>query len=67
MVVDIVVAKLFEAFPLWVFFVELFAVVGEEEECKYCEEYAPEGAPETDVVYERGEADAVVDFIGGKL
>lgn len=51
----------FELVPVWVFLVELFAVVGKENDGEYCEKDAPEGTPETDHVHECAEGDSIVD------
>lgn len=53
--------------PCRVFLVELTSVIGEEKEGEDCEEDAPEGTPETDVIKESSEADSVVDDEWGKL
>ena len=57
----------FELAPFGVFLVEFASIVGKEEKRKNCEEDAPEGAPQTDVIDEGIEANAIVDDLWWKL
>lgn len=66
-VVENTTAHLLELAPFRVLIVKLASIVGEEEEGEDCKQHSPEGSPQADVVYERGEADPVVDDLGCQL